>query len=109
MNDLRSLCRRYNELLVAQEYQAISDDMDATNMSEDIVLLVGKLRYSVCRWNRIPSWIPFRNNVHDEIERRGLVADELLRGLYDLTTHREGYQIVFERMVGLTDSNEQEK
>ena len=52
------------------------------------LMIAGVLRYTFMIYKytpyRLPAWPMVRNNIHKELTRRGLDADDLLMGLYKL-------------------------
>ena len=60
--------------------------IDLESVSE--LIMIGFLRYTFMAHmhtpHSLPSWLTVHDNIHEELIRRGLDADDLLRGLHKL-------------------------
>lgn len=75
------------ELLMSTEDWAGLSELMASRLqnarSMDTMNLMSIVRTTACACNRVPKWRSYRDEVADELQRRGLNSKNILTGLHD--------------------------
>ncbi|MCW8918739.1 MAG: hypothetical protein OQL08_07980 [Gammaproteobacteria bacterium] len=85
LNDVSSLLPYYshfNELIAAKDFETLDMIINRINVEQlSEVLLVGVLRLTYRFRDQLPSWKNLSGDVQNEVGRRGLDKEVILRGL----------------------------
>ena len=74
--------REINRLLHDKDYAGINKIFNAINLDEaDAILLIGVLRLTSIHRDKLSAWVPLRDKVEIELDRRGLDSESILAGL----------------------------
>lgn len=74
--------RKINKLLHEKNYEEINILFGGIDIPEtDAILLMGILRLTYLYKTVLSSWIPLRDKVEMEVDRRGLDSESILEGL----------------------------
>ena len=82
VKDLLPHYREINKLLHEKNYEGINKIFDGIDIAKtDTILLMGVLRLTYMYKTMLSSWIPLRDKVEKELDRRGLNSESILKGL----------------------------
>ena len=74
--------KKINKLLHEKNYEEVNKIFDGIDIVKtDATLLMGVLRLTYVYKTILSSWIPLRDKVEIELDRRGLDSESILKGL----------------------------
>ena len=82
VKELLPYYKKLNKLLHDKDYEEVNKIFDSINIAEtDATLLMGVLRLTYIYKTTLSSWVPLRDKVEIELDRRGLDSESILEGL----------------------------
>ena len=82
VKELLPYYKKINKLLHDKDYEEVNKIFNSIDVAEtDATLLMGILRLTYIYKVILSSWVPLRDKVEIELDRRGLDSESILEGL----------------------------
>ena len=90
---VREMFECYDKLMwdghyAGRDFTKVDEALATTDISSDIAILTGTIRFTSPLRNVLREWHPLRDRIKVELDRRGVDAERALRGLYELDEPR---------------------